>query len=107
VALGKSPFTLSLDPELDVLADGDGHGRHMATQQVVNLGLQASDKLAFSTELWAMWDWDPAGTGKQVSWDGSAAYLVNKDLQLDAGANFGLNSETPDVELYTGVSVRF
>jgi hypothetical protein len=107
VALGKSPFTLSLDPELDVLADGDGHGRHMATQQVVNLGLQASDKLAFSTELWAMWDWDPAGTGKQVSWDGSAAYLVNKDLQLDAGANFGLNRETPDVELYTGVSVRF
>ena len=39
VALGKSPFTLSLDPELDVLADGDGHGRHMATPQVVNLGL--------------------------------------------------------------------
>jgi hypothetical protein len=32
---------------------------------------------------------------------------VNKDLQFDAGANFGLNRQTPDVELYTGVSVRF
>ena len=107
VPLGKSPFTLSLDPELDLLADSDGHGRHLATQQVVNLGLQANDKLSFSTELWAMWDWDPAGTSKQVSWDGSVAYLVNKDLQLDAGANFGLNSQTPDIELYTGVSIRF
>jgi hypothetical protein len=35
------------------------------------------------------------------------AYLVSKDLQLDAGANFGLNRETPDVELYAGFSVRF
>lgn len=107
VPLGKSHLTLSLDPELDVLANSDGGGRHLATQQVINLGLQANDRLSFSTELWAMWDWDPAGTGKQLSWDGSVAYLVNKDLQLDAGANFGLNSRTPDIELYTGVSVRF
>jgi hypothetical protein len=107
VPLGKGPLTLSLDPELDLLADSDGHGRHAATQQVVNLGIAVNDKLNLSTEIWAMWDWDPAGTGKKVSWDGSAAYLVNKNLQLDAGANFGLNSQTPDVELYTGASVRF
>jgi hypothetical protein len=107
VPIPKSPLTLSLDPELDLLADQDGHGRHLASQQVVNLGLQANPKLSFSTELWAMWDWDPAGTGRQVSWDVSAAYLVDKDLQLDAGANFGLNRQTPDVELYTGISVRF
>jgi hypothetical protein len=107
VPIAKSPVTLALGPELDFLADQDGHGRHLATQQVVNLGLQADPKLSFSTELWAMWDWDPAGTGKQVSWDVSAAYLVTQDLQLDAGANVGLNRQTPDVELYTGVSVRF
>ncbi len=107
VALGKSPLTLALDPELDLHANSSGHGRHLATQQVLNLGLQANDKLSLSTELWAMWDWDPGGTGKQLSWDGSIAYLVSKDLQLDAGANFGLNSQTPDVELYTGISVRF
>lgn len=106
-ALGKSGLTLSLDPELDLNADADGSGRHLGTQQVVNLGVAASGKVSLSTEIWAKWDWDPAGTGKQVSWDVSAAYLPNKDLQLDAGANFGLNSQTPDVELYTGVSVRF
>ena len=44
---------------------------------------------------------------RQASWDASIAYLVSKDLQLDAGANFGLNKQTPDVELYTGISARF
>jgi hypothetical protein len=107
IAIGKTPLTLALDPELDWLADEDGQGRHLATQQVVNFGIAATDKINLSTEIWAMWDWDPAGTGKQVSWDVSAAYLPTKQLQLDAGANFGLNSQTPDVELYTGVSVRF
>ena len=46
IALGTSPFTLSIDPELDVLADGSGHGRHAATQQVVNVGLALSKKLS-------------------------------------------------------------
>ena len=107
IPIPKSPLTLSLDPEADLLADQDNHGHHVAMSQVLNLGIQASEKVNFSTELWAQWDWDPSGTGKQVSWDVSAAYLPTKDLQLDAGANFGLNRQTPDVEVYTGVSVRF
>jgi hypothetical protein len=107
IPIGKSPFTLALDPELDLLADADGRGRHLATQQVVNLGIALSAEVNVSTELWAMRDWDPSGTGKQASWDVAAAYQPAKNLQLDAGANFGLNSQTPGVELYTGVSVRF
>lgn len=106
-ALGKSGLTLSLDPELDWIADADGDGHHAATQQVINLGLAINDKLTLSAELWGRWDWDPAGTGKQASADGSIAYLVNNDLQLDAGANLGLNRQTPDVEVYSGISVRF
>lgn len=107
IAIGKSPFTISLDPEFDWLADQDGTGHHAAMIQLVNLGWQASKKLTLTTEIWTQRNWDPSGTGKQISWDGSVAYLVNKDLQLDAGANFGLNRQTPDVELYSGVSVRF
>lgn len=107
ISLGKSPFSISLDPELDLLADQDGNGHHAAMIQLVNLGWQANKKLNLTTEIWAQWNWDPAGTNKQASWDGSIAYLVSKDLQLDAGANFGLNKQTADVELYTGVSVRF
>ena len=51
--------------------------------------------------------WDPSGTIREASADGVVAYLLNNDLQLDAGANIGLNRATPDVELYGGVSVRF
>ena len=107
IPIGKSPVTLSLDPEADLFANSDGSGHHLAADNVVNLGFQVSDKVSLSTELWTMWDWDPAGTGKQASWDVSAAYLPTKNLQLDAGANIGINRQTPDVELYTGVSVRF
>ena len=107
VTLGKSGLTLSLDPEMDLLADQDGQGHHLTMSQVFNLGTQINDKLNVSAELWGQWDWDPAGTGTQYSADVAFAYLPNKNLQLDWGANFGLNKQTPDVELYTGVSVRF
>lgn len=107
VTLGKSGWTLSLDPELDALADDDGHGRHVATQQVFNLGTAIGDKVNVSAELWGQWNWDPAGTTRQYSADVAFAYLPTKNLQLDCGANFGLNKQTPDVELYTGVSLRF
>ena len=106
-ALGRSGLTLSLDPEFDLNADADGSGHHLATQQVLNIGVAASDKVSLSTEAWTKWDWDPAGTTTQASWDVAAAYQPTKRLQLDAGANFGLNSQTPDVEIYAGVSTRF
>ena len=107
VPVGKSPFTVSFDPELDIIANQDGGGHHAAMVQLVNLGWQVNPKLNLTTEIWGQWDWDPSGTTKQSSWDGSIAYLVSKDLQLDAGANFGLNKQTPSIELYTGISVRF
>jgi hypothetical protein len=74
---------------------------------VIDLGWQVSRRLGVSGELWGQWDWDPAGTTRQASADGAVAYLVSKNLQMDAGANFGLNRKTPDVELYSGISVLF
>jgi len=106
-AIPSSPFSLALTPEIDWAADGDGRGHHAAMAQVAAVGWAASDRLNLSAEIWGAWDWDPSGTTRQASADGSAAWLLGKDVQLDAGANFGLNRATPDVELYTGVAVRF
>ena len=106
-ALGGTALTVTLGPELDLRADADGHGYHAAMAQLVNVGFAASSRLSLSAELWAGWDWDPAGTVKQASADASAACLASNTLQLDAGANFGLNRQTPDLELYAGVSKRF
>lgn len=105
--LGKSPFTLNLTPEVDWVANASGSGYHAAMIQVLGLGVAATKRLGFGAELWGQWDYDPSGTGKQASADGSVTYLINNDVQWDAGANFGLNDQTPDVEVYTGLSVRF
>jgi hypothetical protein len=107
VPLGKTGLTIATDPELDLLADEDGHGRHAAMVQVLNIGASLGSKLGVSAEIWGQWDWDPAGTTKQKSADAAITYLLNRDVQLDGGANFGLNRETPDVELYAGISKRF
>jgi hypothetical protein len=103
----KTPLGIALTPEIDWVADGDGQGHHAAMAQVVSLGWQATDKLNLSAELWGAWDWDPARTTRQASADGAVAYLLSNRVQLDAGANFGLNRVTADVELYGGLSVLF
>lgn len=106
-SIADSPVSVTLGPELDLRADSDGRGYHAAMTQLVNIGLAASSRLSLSAEVWSQWDWDPDGTVRQYSADAAAAYLVSNDVQLDAGANFGLNRNTPDVELYAGVSKRF
>jgi Putative MetA-pathway of phenol degradation len=106
-SIPKTPLSLALTPELDWIADADGNGYHAAMAQVASLGWAVSDELNLSAEIWGAWDWDPGGTTRQASADAAAAYLLSNDVQLDAGANFGLNRKTPDVELYGGVSVRF
>ena len=106
-SIPKTNFSITLGPEFDWLADNAGSGHHLAMVQVIGMGWQLSPKLNLSSEVWGQWDWDPSGTERQATADVAAAYLVNNDLQFDAGANFGLNRDTPDLELYTGFSVRF
>lgn len=101
------PVGITLGPEVDVLSDADGGGHHAALVNLVNVGAPIARKLTLSGELWTNFNFDPVGTVKQASADTALAYLVSNDLQLDAGANFGLTRDTPDVEIYAGVSARF
>jgi hypothetical protein len=106
-AIPRSPIVLSTTPEVDWTADSDGHGHHATMVQILDLGWQVTERLNLSGEIWGQWDWDPTGTNRQTSADGAVAYLVNKDLQLDAGFNIGLNRVTPDLELYAGIAKQF
>ena len=101
------PITMTLGPEADLLADADGRGRHVAIVNVVNLSAPVAPRVTLGGELWSSINFDPAGTTRQASADLALAYAVSNDLQLDAGANFGLTRNTPDVETYGGLSVRF
>lgn len=100
--------TLTLVPELDLLADSNDPGdRHLQFQGVVNLAFAIAPKTTLAVELWTAQNFDPVDTIRQYSADAAISYLVNDTLQLDFGGNFGLNQATPDVQLYVGLSTRF
>lgn len=101
------PFTMTLGPEADLLADSDGHGRHFAIVNLINIAGPLAPQLTVAGELWTNFHFDPSGTIKQASADVALAYAVSNDLQLDAGANVGLTRDTSDVEIYAGASLRF
>ena len=104
-ALGTA--TVSIGPELDLLADADGNGRHLQLVNLVNIAAPVAQGLTLAGELWTATNFDPDDTVTQFSADAALAYLVSSGFQLDAGVNFGLSRNTPDVELYAGFSVRF
>jgi hypothetical protein len=41
------------------------------------------------------------------TFDVGLGYLIFANMQLDVGANFGLARASPDLNVYTGFSVRF
>jgi hypothetical protein len=103
-SLGHS-ITAVIGPEADWLADG--HGHHFGVVNLINLSGPIAPRVTFAAELWSNYNFDPGGTVRQASADAAIAYLATKTLQLDAGINFGLTKDTPDVEVYAGSSVRF
>lgn len=106
-AIPHSSLSIGLSPELDLAVDGDGSGRHLAMSQVVGLSFPLGRKLSGSAELWGSWDFDPGGTVRQYGLAASGAYLVSNDLQVDAGVAFGVSRDAPDLELYSGLALRF
>jgi hypothetical protein len=98
--------SLGLTPEVDVLRDASGGGVHAAWIGVASLG-RAFGPTTLGAELWGEVEDEPAGTIRRASADLTAALAVGKSLQLDAGANFGLNRATPKAEIYAGVARRF
>jgi hypothetical protein len=100
-------LSLSLTPEIDAAVDEDGNGRHAAYGSAAGINLKFSEKLGGSAELAAFRDDDPSGHSTQTFGALSLGWQPIDDLQLDIGATAGLNTKSPDVELYAGVSRRF
>ena len=100
-------FALGLTAEADAAVDSDGDGRHFAFGAIVGLDLPVSDSIGATLELSARRDRDPAGAATELLAGASAGWSPSDDLQLDLGANLGLNGDSPDLELYVGVARRF
>lgn len=99
-------FSLGVTPEADVRRDADGRGQHLALSAAAAIGHDLAGA-SVSAELWAERDEDPAHHVTRASFDLSAAWMLGRDLQFDAGANAGLTHATPDLEVYVGVARRF
>ena len=100
-------FTLTVTPEIDALENANLDGHHVQLVGALNLGKTLSSKLTAYAELWTAQNYDPVATVRQYSADAALAYLASPNLQLDAGANIGLNRVTPDFQVYAGFSTRF
>lgn len=99
--------SLALTPEVDVAADADGHGRHVRYGSVAGLGFALSGSVSVSTEVALYRDHDPAGRSTEALLGLSAAWQSDHRTQFDAGVNLGLNSDSPDSQIYMGVARRF
>lgn len=55
-AIPGSPLSLTLGPELDLVADGDDRGHHLAMVQVAGVGLPVSSRLSVSADVLGAWD---------------------------------------------------
>jgi len=100
-------WSLGFSPEFDALKDASDDGHHFNTSQTVVVGYALPGDLTLNAEVWGDWNADPSGTVSQYSLDFAAAKLLTKTLQIDGGVNFGLNRETPDVQLYAGLATKF
>jgi hypothetical protein len=102
-------WSLSLVPEVDVLKNQIDDGRHAAGVVAFSITRAVSTQVSATAELWENANFDPSGTVRQYSFDLAGTWQPTgaRDLQFDAGANFGLNHETPAAQLYLGISHRF
>jgi len=102
-------WSLSFVPEVDILKNQIDDGRHAAGVLAVSVTRAITAQVSATAEVWENANLDPSGTIQQYSFDFAGTWQPPgvRDLQLDAGANFGLNRATPDTQFYLGISHRF
>ncbi|MFA7596452.1 MAG: transporter [Novosphingobium sp.] len=99
--------SLSATPQIDAAVDSDGSGRHLAFGSVLGLDFALGNRLGAATEISLYRDRDPEGHDTIILAGFSAAWQPNDAMQFDLGVNIGLNSASPDSQVYFGIARRF
>jgi hypothetical protein len=100
-------FVLLLVPEVDVLKDSADDGRHGNYVFDVNLSREVIKNVTAYVELWSDYNADPTQKATLMSADVAVAWVIVPNVQVDFGANVGLTSATPAIQLFAGLSQRF
>ncbi len=98
---------LTVEPEIAVLKNAQNDGSQASFTGVVNLGRKVFGPVSTFVELYAQTYTDHQTPGPTLTFDTGLSWTVTKTLQLDIGANVGLNRSTPGANLYTGIAARF
>jgi hypothetical protein len=106
VSLPKG-FTVLFNSEIDLLKNIADSGRHTNFINLVTFSHELVKDVTLYVEGWSDYNNDPVQKTTQYSFDFAVAWLVRRNLQLDAGIDFGLNSSTPKVQVFAGISQRF
>ena len=99
-------FTLLVEPEVDVIRNATNGGHHFNFAQLLNISHPIGTQLTVYGEIYSALGTDKS-TPAIYTFDTALAWLVTPNLQLDVGANIGLNSAAPNLQLYAGISQRF
>ena len=101
-------FGLTLMTEVDALKDANDSGRHANFVDLVNLNhaVPGIKNLSAAIEFYSSVGTDP-NTPPIYTFDTALIYLLTSNVQLDAGADFGLNRAAPAVQVFVGLSQRF
>ena len=102
-------WSLTVDPEVDVLANSEGRGDHANLAGLLSFSHPVSKTLTASIEVWSDVDFEPLGTVRQYSFDLGLAWIPasRPNVQIDGGVNLGLDRATPAAQAYLGLSQRF
>ncbi len=105
----KDGLQVLTDPEVDLLEDADGRGRHVNIVNLISVTRPVTKTVSASAELWTDTNFEPSKTVVQASFDLGLAWIpaALPTWQVDGGVNFGLNRSTPVSQVYAGLSHRF
>ena len=100
-------FVVLVEPEVDVITNFSNAGHHFNYAQLLNVSHAiGSTPLTAYAEIYSS-----LGTDKNIppvyTFDTAVSWMVKDNLQLDVGANIGLNKASPNLQLYTGIAARW
>lgn len=100
-------ISLAATPRIDAVVNESGRGRHLGYGTVTGIDVPLAESLSFTAELSLYRDRDPDRHSTETLFGLSLGWQPGADHQWDIGASFGLNRESPDLQLGFGYVRRF